>query len=226
MTDEQRGQEPERPDWQSPTPPPMPPPPEYGGAGYAGGPGYGPGAGGPGYGGGGGYGTGPGYAGGPGYGGFQPMGQQAGPPPPVPSTLDTAWWLVIANVVLGLIGLVYTVSHRQEIIDRVIQTRDLDPELARSAANVGIAVGVLFGIGFAIFYVFLAVKMRAGRNWARITLTVFLSLGVLGGLANTAGANPSFSKLVAVIGLLLNVATLILIWLRPSNEYIAARNRT
>ncbi len=193
------GQEPERPGWQPPTPPPMPPPPEYGG--------------------------GPGYAGGPGYGGFQPPGPPPGPPPDVPSTLDTAWWLVVANAALSLVGLVYTVTHRDELIDRIMAARNIDPELARTAANVGIGIGVVFGLGFALFYVFLAVKMRAGRNWARVTLTVFLGLGIVGGLTNLAGNSPPFAKLIGGISLLIDVAALILIWLRPSNEYIAAHNR-
>jgi hypothetical protein len=206
MTHEQPGREPDRPDWQPPAPPPMPPPPEYGGQGYGTGYGYGggDGPGGPGYAGGPGYG-GPPYAGGPRYGGFQPMGQPPEPPAPVPSTLDTAWWLVVANVVLSLVGMVYTLTHRDEIIDQIISTRSVDPELARSAANVGIAVGVVFGLGFAVF---------------------FLSLGIIGGLANIAGTNPSFSKLLGGVGLLVDIAALVLIWLRPSNEYIAARNRT
>ena len=169
----------------------------------------------------------PEYRGGPAYGGgYRPPGPPPGPPPAVPATLDAAWWLVIANAVIGIVGLAYTVTHRDEIIDRIMQRRDIDLALARTAANVGITLAVVFGIGFAIFYIFLAMKMRSGRNWARVTLTVFLGLGVLGGLTNVTGDNPALSKGLGGLALIVDVIALVLIWLRPSNEFIAAHNRT
>jgi hypothetical protein len=158
------------------------------------------------------------------YGGYPPPGQ-AGPPAPVPSTLDTVWWLVIANVAFGVIGLIYTLTHRQEIIDRVIAAQNVDIDAARTAANVGIVIGVLFGIGFAVFYIFLAGRIRQGKNWARITLTVFLSIGVLGNLIGLSGDNPGFNRALSGIGLVINATALVLLWLRASSAYIEARNR-
>jgi hypothetical protein len=169
----------------------------------------------------------PEYRGGPppggGYGGFRPPGPP-GPPPAVPGTLDAVWWLVIANAVLGFVGLAYTLTHRDEIIDRIMARRDIDAALARTAANIGITIAIVLGVGFAIFFIFLAAKTRAGRNWARVTLTVFLALGILGGLSNLAGNNPSFTRSLGGLDLLIDLAALVAIWLPPSNAYMAARN--
>jgi hypothetical protein len=162
-------------------------------------------------------------AGAGGYGAY-PQGP-AGPPPAVPPTLDYTLWLVIASAVLGVIGLVYSLGQKDQIVDRLVRDRGISLEDAQNAANLGIAVAVVVGLGFAVFFVFLAMKIRAGRNWARITLTVLLGLGVLSGLNNLAGDGPAPLRTLGVIGLLLDIAILVLVWLPASNAYIAARNR-
>jgi hypothetical protein len=157
-------------------------------------------------------------------GGYGYPQQQQGPPPEVPKTLDVALWVVVANTVLGLIGVIYSLSQRDQIIARVMNNRSLSLEEARTAANIGITIGIIVGVGFALFYIFLAVKMRAGRNWARITLTVFLALGVIGGLASLGQDTAGLSKALSGIALVLDVVALVAVWQPASTKYIKARS--
>jgi hypothetical protein len=85
--------------------------------------------------------------------------------------------------------------------------------------------------------VFFAAKMRAGRNWARIVLTVFAVLAILGNLpaifgsggnltvngqAIGTGSSSTVSTIVAVIALLLTLAALIFQWLPAARTHFIA----
>lgn len=83
--------------------------------------------------------------------------------------------------------------------------------------TVNIAIG--FGIVFAAFYLFLAWKVYAGKSWARITTWVFCGLAILGTLLEFAQANTGTVKALGVVEGLIAVAIVVLLAVRPSNEY-------
>ena len=86
-------------------------------------------------------------------------------------------------------------------------------------AVIGGAVGTLIG---TVLFVWIARACLAGKNWARITATVFCALGILGilaasldlGAARTA-ANLITSSVVAGIGLI----SVCLLWQRSPDSY-------
>ena len=79
-----------------------------------------------------------------------------------------------------------------------------------AAATVWAIITLIF---WAVVFVLFAYFMRRGANWARIVLTVLTALSLLNVLA---GYGVGFLQFAAT------VAALVLIWLRPSNEYFAA----
>jgi hypothetical protein len=104
-------------------------------------------------------------------------------------------------------------------------------------ASVGIAFGLVVAVVFAAVYVVLAIFIRRGQNWARITATVLAVLDVLG-VAATLLLMPLASEAVAasgqtipetsglattfsVIVMLLGVAGVAMTWLKPARPYFA-----
>jgi hypothetical protein len=77
----------------------------------------------------------------------------------------------------------------------------------------------VIGIVFIVLYVLLALQVRKGRNWARIVTWVLAALGVLNALGSLAQPQPGFSRVVGLIAGLIDVAIIVFLLQRPSNEY-------
>lgn len=104
-----------------------------------------------------------------------------------PVTATVASWSWIAGavlVVLALPGLFYT--GLDAFADDLVHDSAAEPDaLTRGEAEVAARVTpVLFAFGFAVLsvpFVLAAAKLRSGRNWARILLTVLsLPVGAFG----------------------------------------------
>jgi hypothetical protein len=74
-----------------------------------------------------------------------------------------------------------------------------------------------------VLYILLALQVGKGKNWARIVTWVLASLGVLSGLAALAQPEPALSRILSIIGLLVDIAIIVLLAQRPSNEYFRRR---
>ncbi|MEN3360706.1 MAG: hypothetical protein V7637_4688 [Mycobacteriales bacterium] len=159
----------------------------------------------------------PAYAGGPGGpGGPDDRAPQAGPMPP---TVHWASILLIVRAGLGVVSALIFFGRIDKIIDdAVARTPTLDRDSAR-AAIVYIAVISLI---ISVLMVGLALMLRRGRNWARITAIVLAVLGILGGLGQFAQSYGGAIVAVDVVSLLLAVATLALLLMPASSEYFKA----
>ncbi|GER22466.1 hypothetical protein NCCP1664_09630 [Zafaria cholistanensis] len=168
--------------------------------------------------------------------GYQPPqpGQHGfgGPAQPVerPKQLEISFWLILAAGALTLISGLVVAALPSDVLLRMIEDtlRTQDPagyaemQTQMEAAGVSFAylIGLLKGLAvvFALIgaglYFLIAFFIRKGSNGARITGTVLAALSLLGLL----GADP-LNAAVIVLG----VAGIVLAWLRPSSEYIAAK---
>ncbi|MET0864388.1 MAG: hypothetical protein ABWZ98_08620, partial [Nakamurella sp.] len=96
-----------------------------------------------------------------------------------------------------------------------------------SLVNTVKIVSVVAFLIFAAVYLLFAFKMRAGRNWARIVLTVFGGLTLLSAVTRTANTvtvgNQSYTTnsgpgwVTAVLALV----GIILMYVGQSNQYFA-----
>lgn len=75
-------------------------------------------------------------------------------------------------------------------------------------------VPILTIIGLVVFAIF----TWQGRGWARIALTVMFALNAISGLASIGNGQPN-----ALFGVLLSILGIVLLWLRPSNAWFAAK---
>lgn len=149
--------------------------------------------------------------------------------PPIPSTVQNAFYLMISGAVLAVIGGVITISETNTIRSQV-ESRNPAFSTSQVDTTVNVAVGAAV-VGIVIYaglWIWMAFANRAGKNYARITGTVFFGISTLFtliGLAASAGSSVSsvkvngFSVVISVLGWLVGLATVILLWNKQSSPY-------
>ncbi len=183
----------------------------------------------------------PGYGQAPGQfgGGMPPAGFGMAPPPlsdpeqragQRPASVNTAFFLWMGNAVLGILATVAMIVLLDTVVAREVAASGVSAELgesvtslARSAAMVAATISAILA-GLMILFVF---KMRAGRNWARILLTVLGALSILGTLSDLGSLAANFEVggpgillgLLAIAQPLLVIGGLVMMYLADSNRY-------
>ena len=157
----------------------------------------------------------------PGYGGYPaaPQGQEWGAPSAPtarPSTVKLGIGAFLANIALGLIGLLISFSDFDRYRADLAGSSGLSEDEVSTIATVTVVITLL------IMAAFLAVLWFAwkGHNWARIVLWVLGGINVLFGLLGAAALT-----FLSAIGLLLIIAGIVLLALKPSNEWYRAEGQ-
>ncbi|MDQ6848697.1 MAG: hypothetical protein M3070_01660 [Actinomycetota bacterium] len=156
---------------------------------------------------------------------YQPM--PSGPPPgrapargAPPPTVVNAVRLMFVGAAISLIGLITEFALRNQIRDQIKKDNpSADSVRLDSLLNTATTIAVVVGAVFLVLYVLLALQVRKGKNWARIVTWVIAGLGVLGLLGTLAGSTPAFSRALGAIGGILDIVLIILLALKPSNDY-------
>ncbi|MDQ2582693.1 hypothetical protein [Saccharothrix yanglingensis] len=145
-----------------------------------------------------------------------PAGKRAKPAKPVPpKRVDLARWLFILAAVVGMARFVVQLGDREMLIGEL---RARQPGLGQdeldAAATGGIVFGLLLVAGVLLLYVLLANRVAAGRNWARIVLTLLAAggafLGIVRLLAVVTGVATAFGLAVNPVDLAFGVVTMII----------------
>ena len=151
-------------------------------------------------------------------GGEQPYasGWQAPVPAGPPPSIQRAVMLMYAGAGLEVLGLIFDLIIRK----------------GSSASGIP---GAIIGVGL---WIWMAKANQAGKNWARITSTVFFGIDCLGLLLILVGVGvvmhsvSSSGKIVLVASVVagiitwvIGLATIVLLWGRESSQYYAAMKR-
>lgn len=136
-----------------------------------------------------------------------------------PKEVDISFWLWIATVVLGALGVVVMYIQidllRAELVNSLLaQDSTVDRPTVERFATVGSVVAIVIGLVLVGTQLLLVFLMRAGRNWARIVLAVLGGLVVLFGLIGFA-----LSTLSGLLQLLLLVAAIVTMFLPAANAW-------
>ena len=162
-----------------------------------------------------------------GQGGFDPYpaapGQQWGAPSAPtarPATVRNGIYAFLANTLLGLLGSIVTFADFNSLVDDAARDAGVDADSVRAGVMVGAVIGLLF------LAAYLAVLWQAwqGRNWARIVLWVLGGLSVISGLLGLGNGN-GFLALLGVVQLLLVIAGIVFLAMKPSNEWYRAESQ-
>ena len=166
----------------------------------------------------------PGYAPAP----SAPTGHGAPQPMERPMTVRAGLGAFIGSMVLSAVAQVVTLLNYQTILnwsfDNAGIQSGVDRDAALQAADVGARIGIVIGFLFiAVYGLFVWFAWR-GQNWARIVLWVFAGLGIVSGLAGLAVGSPlPFLGALGGFQMLLLIAAVVLLALKPSNEWYRFR---
>jgi cellobiose-specific phosphotransferase system component IIC len=144
-----------------------------------------------------------------------------------PKAVDSAFQAVLASVAVSAIGTVVTVLLDKALLTSwVTQTMDGMPPDQRLDPNTMVgAMQVILAFSIAIFaglFVLFAVKMRTGRNWARVVLTIYTVFGVWSFLTAMASSGAELSLMWSLAEVAFGVTAVIYMFRPESSKYFAA----
>jgi hypothetical protein len=158
---------------------------------------------------------------------------QSGMPakPPTPQTVQNAFYLMLAGAGLTLIGAIIGLTEISKVRDTIAtQNPTFTTTQVDNAVHAGVAIGAVVGLIEIGLWLWMAFANRSGKNWARITATVFFGiscLSVIGLLAASSGGSGMFSAekasgigvVIGIITWLVGLAAIILLWNKQSRPY-------
>ena len=126
-----------------------------------------------------------------------------------------AFFGYLVSTISALVGAGLLLGYRDELAGalRTANTRLTEDQIQHSA-TIGQAFGIAVLVVLALLYLFLSFKLKAGRNWARIVLTIVTLLQVAS-LVATSGTPVNY------VSTAISVLALVLSYLPPSNAYVA-----
>jgi hypothetical protein len=133
--------------------------------------------------------------------------------PPVPKEVNVAFAVWVLSMV---------VSTVLQIVDTDVFVENYQKQLANLPADQQLSAGTLKGIyivlviAVGLVMLLFAWKMRSGKNWARILLTV-LGIASLLLQASTVG----MSSVLGLVGVVITATGLVFMYVPASNAYFA-----
>lgn len=153
--------------------------------------------------------------------GTAPMAGGGVPPrmaPPAEVLTSVKLWF--ASIIVGLVGgiLVFALTDQGASVQTMMETNPgaLTESQLQTAVTVGLAVGLVVALIILGLELLFVLKMKAGRNWARIVLAVLAGVSALSSLV---GLTSGFSMGTAInfVSLVLLIAAVVYMF-RPATK--------
>lgn len=157
-------------------------------------------------------------------GGMPPPPPGSGVPAPQavgrPTTVTYAIYALVANLVLGLLTTILIFANKDAYLDQALEDAGLDSSSASAAdvANTAYSIGAVVGLIFVALWALVIWFAWKGYNWARIVIWVLGGLSLISVLG-TFSSPVGLLVFVNVLALLLTAAAVVLLALKPSNEW-------
>lgn len=143
-----------------------------------------------------------------------------------PTTVTYALLALVVNVGIGALAAILVFANQDAYFDQAFRDAGLDPSSGFSSDLVSDTYTIVAVIGLifvALWGLFLWFAWK-GHNWARIVIWVFGGLALIS--AFSAFSSPvGFIVVLNVVSLLLTLAALVLLALKPSNEWYSYQGK-
>jgi hypothetical protein len=145
-----------------------------------------------------------------------------------PLTVRAGLGAFVGSTVLSVVAQIVTLLNWETVVEWTLARAALEPgadiETTRAAAEFGAKTGSIVGLLFVAVYGLFVWFAWRGRNWARVVLWVLAGLGLVFGLAGLAVGSPlPFLTALGAFQLLFLAAAVVLLALKPSNEWYRFR---
>ncbi|HEV7648227.1 MAG TPA: hypothetical protein VGP26_08705 [Actinophytocola sp.] len=162
---------------------------------------------------------------------MRPVQEGSAPEIPRPKAVDNAFLASLASTTIASAATVVTVLFDQAWLDQFARQmvedsgrRVTDEDLATgmSIARVSLGLGVLL---FAALFVLFALKMRQGRSWARILLTMFAVLGAFNFLTAVASTGAALSLMWSLADVAFSITAVVYMFRRESTAFFVEHRK-
>jgi hypothetical protein len=140
--------------------------------------------------------------------------------PAIPAAVRNAAWVMYAGAVASVVrGVIYLVTTRATKAALEHRFPRLSAAHITTLTHATVIAGSVAGvIGMAAF-VWIALECLHGKNWARITATVFCALGILGAFVGLVGGRSPASLIMGFVVAGIGLLSVCLLWQRSSSAY-------
>jgi uncharacterized membrane protein YozB (DUF420 family) len=164
-----------------------------------------------------------------------PTGKGEAGEPELPSTMEWAVKLMLVGAAMSTVFLVFAAIVTANVKGALVRWNATLPKGKQytasqisDAANSYIATTIIIGLIAIALWLFMTRMNRKGRNWARITATVFFVLWTYYtyvSIGQTRGSSTFIAALVLVLAIwFVGLAALFLLWRPPSNEFYRSQS--
>jgi hypothetical protein len=169
------------------------------------------------------------YSPGDGPGGYQPLSGGGRVPDQwrgqAPKSVINAVWLMFAGAAVTTIGVIVALTSTGSLRPTIkADNPGFSASQVNVTANIYIATIVVVGLIGVGLWIWMAFMNKAGKNWARITGTVFFGIATIILLTSFARAGFDGSRIITVIVWLIGLATVILLWRNESSEFFKGQS--
>jgi hypothetical protein len=126
----------------------------------------------------------------------------------------------LAASLIGIIIDMTTLSStRSEIIRR---SPTYTATQINNAEHVEVGIFIAGGLIGAALWLWMAQANRAGKNWARITSTVFFGIDTISQLISLGMPSGGVVRIYSILIWLIGLVAIVLLWQRTSSDYFRA----
>jgi len=132
-------------------------------------------------------------------------------------------WIAAIISIIGAVGLILGAfatldSGVRDQIDNALSSEGVTG-ISAGAITGGVFIAGLVVAAIAVIRVIVAMSLARGHNWARILISVFAILSLLGGIGTLLGGN----WLTGIVSIVVEVVILWLLWNASSSAYIKVK---
>jgi hypothetical protein len=134
-----------------------------------------------------------------------------------PTPVVASFWILVVSAALRVIIAAITLASWNSIIDQQLRNplpAHTTAAQARAALHTYLTYNVVLDLVFGALYVLFAYMIRAGRNWARVTMTAIV---VVFGLFDIFGG----TSVITLVSVLIELVAVALLYTQTSRGYFA-----
>ena len=152
-------------------------------------------------------------------GGQVPEPQRPEPPAPV----LTAVKLMYAGAAVSAISLIATLLTIGSLKTAI---HNRSPKLTQTQLHTAevalVVVSVIIGLVAVGLWIWMASANKAGKNWARITATVFFGINTVSVLSLFSQPGTLLGRLISLVIWLIGLGAVLMLWRKESSAYFTA----